>query len=81
MDDKNQLQIFVDNLRTILKNDNISIVELSSKTGIPRTTISSWLNRNSNPSIDALCKLSKYFECTIDFLVGIEDEFGNKKLH
>ena len=39
-------------------------------------TIYSWEKGRSQPSLEMLFKLADYFDCTIDYLVGREDDFG-----
>lgn len=65
-------------LRDLMNESNLNISQLATKTGIPRTTINNWLNQQRNPKIEYLQTLSKFFNCTIDYLTGIENELGNK---
>ena len=39
-------------------------------------TIYSWEKGRSQPSLEMLFKLADYFDCSIDYLVGREDDFG-----
>lgn len=39
-------------------------------------TIYSWEKGRSQPSIEMLARLADFFECSIDYLVGREDDFG-----
>ena len=40
-------------------------------------SIYSWEKGRSEPSIETLAKLADFFECSIDYLMGREDDFGN----
>ena len=40
-------------------------------------SIYSWEKGRSEPSIETLVKLADFFECSIDYLTGREDDFGN----
>ncbi len=51
-------------------------VILAENTGIAQGTISCYFTRGSMPSVDQLVKLAEYFECSIDYLLGREDDFG-----
>ena len=73
--------MFIENLRVLMDDNNLNIVQFAKLTNIPRTTINSWLNQERSPKIEYLCALSKQFKCSIDFLLGVEDEFGNKNLY
>lgn len=63
-----------------MDEEGINITQLSLKTGIPRTTVNNWLNQGRSPKIEYLCALAKLFKCSADFLLGLEDELGNKKI-
>ncbi len=49
---------------------------LMQKTGIAQSTISSYFIRGSLPSAEQLIKLAEFFECSIDYLLGRENDFG-----
>lgn len=46
-------------------------VQLAQKIGITKQTISNWENDNIQPSIDMLIKLSKIFNVSTDYLLGL----------
>ena len=50
---------------------------LAKKSGLATTVISSYFCRKSQPSLNQLIALSKALECSIDYLAGTEDDFGN----
>lgn len=39
-------------------------------------SIYSWEKGRSQPSIETLCKLADFFECSMDYLTGREDDLG-----
>jgi len=51
----------------------LTIPRLSEQTGIPDQTIRQWESGRSRPNIDAVIMLSKFFSCTTDFLLGVEE--------
>lgn len=55
---------------------NINQRQLSNTANIPTTTISGWLNANRLPDYNALIKLADFFDCTTDYLLGREDDYG-----
>lgn len=67
---------FLSRFKGLLSEFDISLSELSEKTNIPRSTLSSYINRKSNPSVLQLCSLADFFGCSIDYLSGRSDEFG-----
>ncbi len=46
-------------------------VQLAQKLGVTKQTVSNWENDNIQPSIDMLIKLSKIFNVTTDYLLGL----------
>ncbi len=49
---------------------------LSKETGIAQGTISCYFTRNSLPSAEQLIILANYFDCSVDYLLGRENEYG-----
>lgn len=49
--------------------------ELSEKTGISTGNISDWFNpdKPAQPSADALYKIAEFFDCSVDYLMGLTD--------
>lgn len=49
--------------------------KLSEETGISTGNISDWFNpsKNAQPSADALVKISKALDCSVDYLLGLTD--------
>ena len=50
-----------------------SQVQLATRVGAAKQTISNWENDNIQPSIEMLVRLSKIFGVTTDYLLGLED--------
>ena len=48
-------------------------VELANKLGVTKQTISNWENENILPSIDILIRVSKLFNVTTDYLLGLDN--------
>jgi len=46
-------------------------VQLAQKLGVTKQTVSNWENDNIQPSIDMLIKLSKIFNTSTDYLLGL----------
>ena len=64
--------IFAENLKLLMKENELNQVKLSSITGISQSAISAWLLGKKEPSITSLWILSDLFCCSIDELVGKE---------
>ena len=46
-------------------------VQLAQKLGVTKQTVSNWENDNIQPSIDMLIKISKVFNVSADYLLGL----------
>lgn len=46
-------------------------VVLAQKLGVTKQTVSNWENDNIQPSIDMLVKISKIFNVSTDYLLGL----------
>lgn len=69
--------MFQTRLKELIKEKNLTYSFVAKQTRIPVTTLSNYLNRGSVPSIIQLRSLADFFECSIDYLVGREDDYGN----
>lgn len=63
------------NLRTLLPTPE-SRIQLSIFTGIPITKINNWLDPNNRvvPKADELVLMSKYFGCSVYWLLDLDGE-------
>ncbi len=60
-------------IRELRDSFNISQVELAKNLGVTKQCVSNWENDNILPSIDMLIKISKFFNVTTDYLLGLKD--------
>lgn len=68
---------FAKKLKDLRKDRHVSQRELAEYLHLTPNSICEWENLRSEPSIDLLIKLSNYFQCSLDYLLGREDDFGN----
>lgn len=54
--------------------------EISKATNISQSAISYYINQKREPTMSVLIKLADYFDVTIDYLVGRENDFGNVEI-
>lgn len=66
------------NLKQLMVDQKITPVVLSKATGIPKSTLSTYLSgKKASYSPDHLIAISNYFSVTIDFLLsGVESDFA-----
>ena len=56
--------------------NNYNQNDVAEKIGVTRSTISDWETKRSEPNVLQLTKVADLFNCSIDYLVGREDDFG-----
>ena len=54
----------------------LTISDIAKKTKLPRSTVSSYVNRKSLPSVVQLEILADFFGVSVDYLLGRTDEDG-----
>ena len=64
---------FNEKLQKLRKEQNLTQEELAEKLFVSRTAISKWESGRGYPSIDSLKVIAKYFQITIDELIGSEE--------
>lgn len=65
--------LFGERLRELRHEKNIGQVELSISVGVSKGIVSMWENGLREPTMSNLIALAKYFDVTIDYLVGLTD--------
>ena len=60
------------------KEKELTQKELADILNIGQSTISSWENELYEPNASALRPLSIFFEVASDYLLELEDDFGNR---
>lgn len=69
----------MERLKELRLEKGLSQQQLARQIETTQSNIGRWENGINEPSASQLIKLADYFGCTIDFLVGREDDFGVKK--
>ena len=70
MENKN---IFSCNLKMLRVEKNIGQVELAKYLGVSKGIISLWENGLREPNMSSLIAMAKFYNVTIDYLVGLEN--------
>ena len=65
---------FVENLKDLMFDYNLSQKDLADNTGIDRASVSRYLKGNCIPNLKAVITLCEYFNCSVDFLIGKSTE-------
>lgn len=66
--------MFYDTLKTLCDERNISPSKAATECGISRSTVTWWKQHKTNPNSEQLSKLANYFNVSIDYLLGNEQE-------
>lgn len=61
-------------LRRVLNERGISVASLARDTGVPRSTLNSWLNNKSNPDINQLDKVARCLGMSMEQLAFGREE-------
>ena len=69
-------KIFCENLKSIRKERGLSQKQVSLKLGVVESCYANWEQGRTEPSLKDLIDLADFFECSIDYLVGRENDFG-----
>ena len=67
---------FNENLKTLLSQNNVTQQQLATHLNTTQQTVSRWINGSNQPDFYMLIKIADFFYCSIDFLMGREDDFG-----
>lgn len=63
---------FKDRLSFLLKHFDVKKSKLIMDTGISVSIFYSWQGGYSIPNLESIIKLAKYFDCSVDYLLGID---------
>ncbi|MFP3931322.1 helix-turn-helix transcriptional regulator [Enterococcus faecium] len=61
-------------LKEMRKENNITLVDLSAKLGIPRSTLNRYENGESEPKQETWEKLADYFNVSVGYLMGVSNQ-------
>lgn len=64
-------------IKELREEKQISQKVLAEAVNTSQRNIGRWENGENEPSYVQLIKLADFFNCSIDYLVGREDDFGN----
>jgi len=69
--------MFVELFNDLLEEHNLNRKQFAEQSGIPYTTVIGWTKLNRLPDYMALIKIADFFQCSIDYLTGRQDNFDN----
>ena len=67
---------FKANLKAIRKEKNLTQRQIAEQLGVVESCYANWEQGRTEPDISTLRRLSLIFGVSIDYLLGLEDDFG-----
>ena len=65
---------FVERLKDLMFDRNLKDADLAKIIGCGKSSINNYTNGKKLPSVDMAIRLANYFNCTMETLLGIDDE-------
>lgn len=60
--------------------EGLSQRDIAKIMNVSQGTYNNWENEKTQPSIEQLISLAKYFDVTVDYLIGYSDDYDNQKI-
>ena len=73
------MDILCERLKRLRKNKSITQEELGKQIGVLKTTISNYENGYSTPDAYTLTKIAKFYNVSIDFILGMSNSLSQPK--
>ena len=67
------LSIFAERLSELIFDSKKNTRDIAKQAGISKTTVYEYLAGQKMPTLQNLVKLADYFQCTTDYLLGLEE--------
>ena len=67
------VKIFSERLNELIKERNMNANKLIKELGVPQSTAQAWFVGKNVPNYEYLIMIAKYFNCSIDYLLGLTD--------
>ncbi|MBQ7879915.1 MAG: helix-turn-helix transcriptional regulator [Clostridia bacterium] len=64
-------------LKELRKEKELTQKELSKLVNLSSNCVCEWEKGRSQPNVETLKKLSEIFSCSVDYIIGNTDDFGN----
>lgn len=72
------MEIFSIRLNKVLKENKITMYRLSKDLECSKATVTNWCYGLNEPRASDIARLAKYFCVSADYLLGLENENGEK---
>lgn len=61
--------MFSENLKKLRERDELPQIRFAKEIGFSQAAVSAWENNTREPGIEALIKIARYFNVSVDFLI------------
>ena len=68
---------FKERLQDLMLENDLSRLQLSKKIGISFETLNGYFNKDFYPELSVAKKIANYFDCSLQYLMGLTDEYKN----
>ena len=65
---------FYETLSSLMKKRNVTAKQLSEKLKIGKNQFKYWKDNGNIPNGETLISLADYFDCSVDYLLGLSDD-------
>jgi len=72
------MHIFHTRIKELRIESGLTQVQLAKELNYEGTIVRNWENGKRRTGFEGLLALSRFFDVSIDYLLGAEDQFGNK---
>lgn len=72
---------FQERLQGLLIENDLSRLQLSKKINISFETLNGYFNKNFYPELNVAIKISRYFNCSLQYLMGLTEEYNNYQIN
>jgi len=69
--------VIKERLKELRKEKELTQKELAKLVNLSSNCVCEWEKGRSQPNIETLKKLSEIFACSVDYIIGNTDDFGN----
>ena len=73
------MEIFAERLKEFLIENNLSRLQLSKEVNVHHETINCYFNDNLYPNIFTAIRIANYFNCSLDYLMGLSEDYANNE--
>jgi len=67
------MNIFSERIKILREERGLTQTQLAELTNLSQAAIAKWETGDRTPCLDSLIALSKFFGCSVDYIVGLEN--------